>query len=120
MWTEVHFPNGDRVMVSLAADGMKLWKISRWGALFGRQSLATIDNASLDALAAQASANTRDTLIATGVFDPVQAARVARGSIDPSSRLDTITSVVCALDSADDVRAFDFPGALGELPHNIE
>src|SRR5439155_9909910 len=84
MWTEVHFPNGDRVMVSLARDGMQIWKISRWGALFGRETLATLDPASLAALAATGSTAARDDLVATGAFDEEQASELILGSADLS------------------------------------
>ena len=37
-------------MVSMARDGTQIWKISRWGSLFGRETLAKLDVASLAAL----------------------------------------------------------------------
>src|SRR5438552_1957063 len=119
MWTEVHFPNGDRVMVSLAKDGLEISKISRWGAVFGRERLGRLEPASLAAFAATSSTRVRDQLVATGAFDKDQASAAVLGSVDLSILLDTITSFVCLLDGAEDVKRHDFADLLarasGEL-----
>ncbi len=115
MWTEVHFPNGDRVMVSMARNEIKIWKISRWGALFGRETLATIDIPSLMAVGRASSSNVRDELVANGV-DPQKAAEAVPAGDTPSEVLDTTTALVSMWNSAEEVRAFDIAGTLAAFP----
>ena len=93
VWTKVHFPNGDRVMVSMDRRDIKLYKISRSSALFGRETLATIDIASREELARTSAANVRAELIARGIDAQAAAQLVAPGGT-PTEILDTTTALV--------------------------
>lgn len=85
MWTEVHFPNGDRMMVSLASDEMKIWKLSHRLASSARKRSRQSTKASLDALAAQSSGTTRGKLMATAAFSEAEATLTSRSAI-PAAR----------------------------------
>lgn len=42
MWSRVRFENGDQVMVSMASDEVKLFKM-KWGGMIPGETLATLD-----------------------------------------------------------------------------
>lgn len=113
MWTEVHFPNGDRVMVSMTQAGIEVLRLKRKIALFGTETLASVDTKALAAFAATSGVRTRDELVGTRSFTKEQAEDLLvsdfERNFEASTVLDTITALVCRRDGAEDIRNSDLP-----------
>lgn len=94
MWSRTKFPNGDQVMVSMAKDEAKLFKMKLGGLLPGR-TLATLDAMELvtvfDLWGDEYTPLTRSQAILTRVTELVMAqessADVERAFKDPTSQM---------------------------------
>jgi hypothetical protein len=111
-WSEVAFENGDHVMVSIARDSIRIWKISRWGALFGRKELAGVDMQALAALLQAASSPHSDQPAGTPHWTTEAAAARVFGVAPPADILDRLSVEVCAREGAQDVRGLDIPNTI--------
>jgi hypothetical protein len=109
MWTEVYFPNGDRVMVSMARDSIQVWKISRWGALFGRKTLAFVGVTALAAWLEASTTPVHDEPAGSDLPTTEQAWKMVFRRVGPVDILDAITTSVCAANSAEEVRGTNLP-----------